>query len=63
MQIALITLALFGFNLGLVQYQGATPDQVVTLVCADDGYEGTCWNLAGEVESAYFCGPEGCAGF
>jgi len=62
MQTALLVISLFGFNWGIVEYRDAS-DSPVYLLCVDDGREGVCLNSEGEVESAYDCGPAGCAGF
>ena len=61
MQIALITLALFGFNFGLVQYEDADHSPAY-LLCIDDGFDGVCYGTSGQVESAYSC-PAGCETF
>jgi len=61
MQIALLAIALFGFNIGLVEYQDAD-NSPAYLVCVDDGFDGVCYDARGEVASAYYC-EGGCVGF
>jgi len=61
MQIAILTLALFGWNLGVVEYHDAN-NAPAYLLCVDNGTEGVCYNAAGALESAYYC-EGGCVGF
>jgi hypothetical protein len=57
MQTVLFAIVLFGFSIGVVDYD----DQ--KLVCVDNGQVGFCVDKTLETVSTYDCGPKGCSGF